>query len=156
MKRVKFKGWTLIVDIEATQQLYAKWTEGSAERCGCDNCKNFIANRNNAYPNHILTLFDSLGIDYTKELDVNYISKSSCHQHFYDGSFYFVGSFIGKNCWVQLDKESYTRELQAINDNLKMGFFSTKLDLFGNVQNTVEIFFIIGLPWKIDKHLDIN
>ena len=156
MKRVKFKDWTLIVDIEATQQLYAKWTEGSAERCGCDNCKNFIANRNNAYPNHIQTLFDSLGIDYTKELDVNYISKNSSHQHFYDGSFYFVGSFIGKNCWVQLDKESYTRELQAINDNLKMGFFSTKLDLFGNVQNTVEIFFIIGLPWKIDKHLDIN
>ena len=156
MKRVKFKDWTLIVDIEATQQLYAKWTEGSAERCGCDNCKNFIANRSNAYPNDIQALFANIGIDYTKELDVNYISKNSCHQHFYDGSFYFAGSFIGKDGRVQLDKESYTRELHIINDNFKMSLCSTKLDLFGNVQNTVEIFFIIGLPWKIDKHLDIN
>ena len=156
MKHINFKQWILVVDIEMTQQLYAKRIEGCAEECGCDNCKNFIVNRSNAYPNDIQVLFNSIGIDYTKELEVNYLFKEGSHKHYYEGSFYFAGSFIGKDCRIQLDKESYTREQQAINDNFKIGFCSTKLDLFDSVQNTVEIFFITVLPWKIDKCLDIN
>jgi len=75
MEEVKYKRWTLEVDVAATRSAYCLVERGGPEDCGCQNCLNFAAARENVYPQEVLTLFAKLGVDCTKEAEVVYLAK---------------------------------------------------------------------------------
>src|SRR5262249_53401492 len=66
---IHYKDWLLRCDSGATQAAYARIGNGAPERCGCDDCHNFIALREQAYPREVLDLFAHLGIDHRHEAE---------------------------------------------------------------------------------------
>jgi hypothetical protein len=54
-------------DRAQTEQAYSVIKRGGAEICGCSYCRNFAAQRDNAFPATFFQLLDMLGIDPTKE-----------------------------------------------------------------------------------------
>ena len=65
--------------------------KGGPELCGCADCRNFIASRENIYPGEVRKLFDELGIDYRKETEVLWRSRLENGLHQYGGKFHFPG-----------------------------------------------------------------
>lgn len=63
------------MDRELTKLTYEGFTLGGAESCGCDDCKNFVYNREDIYPEEIKKLFDQLGIDYKKETEIGHYCR---------------------------------------------------------------------------------
>src|SRR5688572_31612078 len=66
---VELGAWQLLVDIPATRRLAAVGA-GSAERCGCASCGNYVAARPRFAGSGVPHLFASLGIDWQKEAHV--------------------------------------------------------------------------------------
>ena len=58
---------TIQYDREKTLTLYCEIADGSADRCACAACRNFIAQRRSAFPASFRQLLDQLGIDSGKE-----------------------------------------------------------------------------------------
>ncbi len=71
MREVVFKDWKFEVDFELTQRAYEKQSIGSSDDCVCDNCENFRLQRETIFPEEIKALFEKLGIDFRKEVEVN-------------------------------------------------------------------------------------
>ena len=81
-------------DRQATQRAYANITEGSADRCGCSECRNFIALRASVYPTTFLALLDLLGIDPVKEGHLYAYGPPSNGSIHYGGWLFFCGVII--------------------------------------------------------------
>src|SRR5207245_428143 len=66
-------------------EMYPIWGEryGKMTSCGCDNCNNFAQVRDQVYPPEVLTIFDSLGIDFRKESEVHYYGRTPAGLHTY-------------------------------------------------------------------------
>jgi hypothetical protein len=82
MNQVVFGRWRLICDPEATRRAYKFIPIGAPERCGCSQCRNFVAARGQVYPGEVRSLFENLGIDSSKEAEVSHMGKleSGLHQ----------------------------------------------------------------------------
>jgi hypothetical protein len=75
---IRYKDWLLRCDAETTRAAYARIENGAPERCGCDHCLNFIAQRDQrdqSYPRGVLDLLASLGIDYRREAEVHHLAR---------------------------------------------------------------------------------
>lgn len=70
MEQIQLGDQTIGYDSARTRVTYAVMKSGSAERCGCPYCRNFIAQRSAVYPEKFRKLLDQLGIDPEKEGDV--------------------------------------------------------------------------------------
>ena len=90
-----YKDWKFEVDKELTHNEYTIIDNSSAESCGCENCLNYIAFREKVFPNEIGDLFEKLGIDQNKEIEISHIAKLENGLHYYCGWFHLIGSFIG-------------------------------------------------------------
>ncbi|MFT3915332.1 MAG: hypothetical protein QM704_14795 [Anaeromyxobacteraceae bacterium] len=91
MHELKFDRWTLHVDPVATALAYESISPGP-EDCGCDECRNFAAQRERIYPREFLELCARLGIPPGKEGEVYGCGGGQDGRHFYGGWFHFVGS----------------------------------------------------------------
>jgi hypothetical protein len=155
MTTVTFKDWTLTVDREATQLAYSSVINGSAEDCKCDDCKNYVVCRANAFPNEIILLLDQLGIDYRKESEVWRLYEDEDGNHLYNGFFHFKGGFEGKDCFVTTDGRNGTFSMTDINESFSIGFrIANELTYFKDKENLVQVEFEIKIPWMIDKKRD--
>ncbi|MBZ5496408.1 MAG: hypothetical protein LAP85_08395 [Acidobacteriia bacterium] len=96
MDELTFRGWTVKFDFDATRSEYSKAPIGAAEQCGCLECQNFIAARNLGlvYPDEIIRLFHTLGIDVARECELYSIGKVATGRHEYGGWFDVVGRII--------------------------------------------------------------
>src|SRR4051812_23714034 len=119
---IPFKDWTLTVDRVATLTTYASVLNGSAEDCGCTECRNYSVNKEIVFPTVAISLFDQLGIDYSKESEVWRMFKDKDGSHRYNGTFHFKGSFIGKDCFITDDGKNGTFLLTDINESFSIGF----------------------------------
>lgn len=81
-------------DRDATLTAYVRLKRGSAEMCGCNVCRNFLAQRDSVYPQHFLKLLDQLGIDLTKEGDLYEEGPLADNVQPSGGWFYFVGEVV--------------------------------------------------------------
>ncbi|MBW8359734.1 MAG: hypothetical protein K0M63_08055 [Weeksellaceae bacterium] len=89
--QVKYRDWELFSDRETTEQTYSEFENSGAESCGCDYCKNYIAQRETVFPDDIKELFKKLGIDYMKEIEISEFAKLENGLHYYNGWFHFKG-----------------------------------------------------------------
>jgi len=67
-------------------------SEGTAVRCGCSGCRNFIAVREQVLPREFVSLLQKLGIDSAKDGVVYTEGAAAPGAHFYGGWYHFVGT----------------------------------------------------------------
>lgn len=152
---MKFREWELIVDKKLTKLTYDNVAIGSPESCGCNDCKNFVTNRETTYPEEIKKLLTDLGVDYKKESEICHYCRQEDGLHYYGGWFHFKGQFIGKDCSVSTDSNRFTFNLTPINDRFSIGFcYSAALTFFDDRENLVQIEFEAKTPWAIEKELE--
>src|SRR4051812_22566967 len=92
MERMVFGRWHISYDPDATRGAHNAVALGSSEECGCCHCLNFIETRAHVYPPEVLRLFDRLGIDFRKEVEVYQLARLDSGLQLYGGFFHFVGS----------------------------------------------------------------
>ncbi|MBK8153868.1 MAG: hypothetical protein IPK61_13050 [Saprospiraceae bacterium] len=152
MTTIKFREWELIVDRELTKQTYQKVEIGGAESCECNDCKNFVHNRETIFPDEIKILFDNLGIDFKKDSEICHYCRQKDGLHFYGGWFHYKGQFKGKDCTLPKGNNGYSLDLTPINDKFSIGFhYDSSLTYFDNKENLVQIEFDAKTLWTIEK-----
>jgi hypothetical protein len=83
--------WRAEFDRDATIQAHAAMTTGGANRCNCQTCKNYTAQKPVPFPSDFLDLLLRLGIDPNKEIEVYEMEPDDPQGVEYYGWFYFVG-----------------------------------------------------------------
>ena len=91
MKQINFRKWQFQCDVEATRSAYNQVSMGSADKCNCEYCQNYLLNIDKAFPPEILFLFEQMGIDYTKEAELYNIGKPQLGLVLYNGWLHFIG-----------------------------------------------------------------
>ena len=94
METVEFNGWVLEVDRTATEAAYAAVATASTAECGCADCLRFEANRLDLLHPAALALFDQLGIDTAKEVEVMNFGPDHDGRDIWDWLYHFVGRLV--------------------------------------------------------------
>ena len=104
MQTIAIRRWKLQSDPEATRRAFADMPTGAPESCGCGDCLNFAAARDRAYPSEVLTIFEQLGIDRSKESEIWHTHSDALGLHHYGGFFHLVGAIEeGKDAMVMVN-----------------------------------------------------
>jgi len=98
---------TFNFDKSATKTAYASLEGGDADRCGCDPCRNFAAQRTAAFPRDFLDLLDRIGIDAKKEGEAVHCGPEPSGKHLYGGWFYFIGTMEAAGEY-QLERDGFS------------------------------------------------
>jgi hypothetical protein len=148
MKTIKFREWELLVDKESTELTYEKIDGGISDGCPCNDCRNFVDNRKNIFPEEVKILFTELGIDYNKECENMHYEKLKNGFHSYHFWFHFKGKIVNQNN----ENASIT---YSINNNLIMSFGKIQFPtFFENTENLTQLEFYAEIPWIIEKELE--
>lgn len=86
-EQIRVRGWLLEVDIEATRKAYHN--AQPIDLCGCQGCKNYAALAS-AFSGDLLTFFQRLGIDPTKEAEMSVFYQDRARLHLYSGFYHLV------------------------------------------------------------------
>jgi len=153
---VKFREWTFEVNKALTEQTYKRVACSGAETCRCNDCKNYVAFRDKVFPKEIIDLFDDLGIDYKKEVEITAYETLPNGFHHIGGWFHFKGRVMGgKDYHASLPSGRHTFDLTAITDNFSIGFGKgSDLTFFEDKPDLVQVEFETNIPWVIDKSLE--
>ncbi|GAB3292247.1 hypothetical protein ACFQT0_07300 [Hymenobacter humi] len=156
MATVKYKDWELIVDKELTEATYKKVAAGGADDCTCSNCKNYVAYREQVFPDEVLELFSELGVDYRRDVEIVSYEVLPNGNHHIGGWFHFKGRILaGDDCRLPLPSGGYSLKLKSITGNFSIGFAeSSDLTWFKDKAGLVQIEFETIIPWVIDKSLE--
>ena len=133
--------WRIWHDSALTRQIYEEVTVGSAERCGCTECANYVAARDRAFPKQVLKLFEKLGIDHRKEAEIYYKSPLAPGLHLYGGWFNFVGGV-----------EKGEEEISQVDQGCLLELTSDPAlipSVFAN-RPVVQIEFNVEVPWMVE------
>jgi hypothetical protein len=152
MNIVRFGRWTLRCDSLATAQAYHAITQGAPERCGCDPCKNFAAQRQSLYPDTVAALLKQLGINPGREAETYHNARMPSGLHLYGGWFHFVGSIQeGEDAYVPVTPNAGTFALEAVGEHFKLGFSSRAALPAPSFQgkSLVQVEFAVEIPWVI-------
>jgi hypothetical protein len=149
--KVAFREWSFQVDSELTKQTYGKAGAGNSETCPCSQCKNYRSQKDDVFPEEILDLFSTVGIDHLKECEAYEIERLDNGLHRYAGWFRFVGRIeAGNDCKRQIAENSWQVDLSLINDSFKIGFTSgNDLSFFERGTPLVQVEFEMNIHWVI-------
>jgi hypothetical protein len=158
MKEVKYKRWEFYADVEGTREAYSSINVGGGEDCGCNTCLNFVAARDQVYPQEVLELFEQFGIDYRKEIEVYHICKTETGKHLYGGWLHFIGDFkSGKSFTVITpvapNTQVFTLDFEEIDKNFQISFTENG-GLYWNEfkgKQLVQVEFLIEVPWMLKE-----
>ncbi len=122
----------------------------------CHDCKNYVAFRDKVFPDEMIELFNDLGVDYRKEVEIISYENLPNGLHHIGGWFHFKGQVLmGKDYRVPLPGGGYTFDLTKISDNFSIGFAEgNDLTYFEDKTGLVQIEFDTNIPWIIDKSLE--
>jgi hypothetical protein len=153
MEIVKFRDWILEVDKDLTIETYSNVFASGSDSCGCDDCKNYILNRNNVFPDEIKKMFQDLGVDYNKEVEILSYEILPNGLHHIAGWFHFKGRILeGKDCKAGDENGTFQYNLTEIGGDFLMGFCKqNSLTFFENKEGLIQIEFEANIPWVFDK-----
>lgn len=158
MQIITYKRWTFYADVTATREAYRALDRGCTEDCGCSQCLNFLANRNQVYPAEILALFSQLGIDYTKETEVYQLTRLDSGLHLYNGWLHFIGHFkSGIDSKVQIEEVPDTQicklEFEPVDEHFQIGFTKDARSYWESFEGKplVQIEFTVEIPWVLEN-----
>jgi len=158
VKNVKYRDWEFEVDTQLTKLTYDKVIGSGADGCECNDCKNYIAFRENVFPIEVQNLFVELEIDYRKEVEITSFETLPNGLHHIGGWFHFKGRVLnGKDYRVPLSSGGYSIDLTPITDSFSIGFAEGgDLTFFSDKNGLVQIEFMTFIPWVIDKSLEVK
>jgi hypothetical protein len=150
LKQLEYGRWTLSIDPAATKAAYAKVISGGPEECGCEPCLNFAAQRHEIYSPAVIALFESLGIQSNREVEVYHMARLESGKHLYGGWFHFVGTIVsGAEAAKQISENTWRRDLEIESEDFSLGFIS-RVELvrepFKGLQ-LVQLEFTSHVPW---------
>lgn len=150
---VKYREWEFEVDKALTVSTYLNVQDGAASLCPCNDCKNYEANRRNVFPEEIRQLFNDLGIDPDKEVEITSfeaLSEGLCRV---GGWFHFKGKIIaGNRCREILPTGGFAMNLTEVTDVFSIGFSEgNDLAFFSDKSGLIQVEFMTHIPWVIDK-----
>lgn len=153
---VKFKAWIFEIDKALTEQTYQNIGDSGADTCSCNDCKNYVAYRDQVFPKEIIDVFKELGIDYRKEVEVTTWETLPNRLHHIGGWFHFKGHVLtGKDYRIPLPSGGHTFDLTPITDNFSIGFAEgNDLTFFEEKTGLAQVEFDTNIPWVIDKSLE--
>jgi hypothetical protein len=152
MQVITIGRWVLRYDPEATRSAFSLVRTGAPESCGCRDCLNFVAARNQAYPSQASATFDQLGIDSHKESEIWHAHRDKSGLHHYGGFFHFVGAIESGKDAMQMVNGHGTYDLEPIADQFEFGFTSEAglvPESFAGVQ-VVQLEFQTKIPWMLN------
>ena len=121
METVDLGRWTIQCDPEGTRVAFSLVPIGSPESCGCNDCLNFAAARDRAYPSAALAIFNQLGIDSHKESEIWHTHRDETGLHHYGGFFHFIGTIeSGRDVMVKMNGYS-TYDFEMIGEHFEWG-----------------------------------
>jgi hypothetical protein len=157
-KKVTYKDWVFEIDFERTTEVYNSMNIGSPELCGCNDCSNFVENREFIYPEEVKLLLIKLGIDYHKESEICHYCKLDNGLHLYGGWFHFKGKIVeGKDCKVSLPNGGSTFNSINVNENFDIAFMKdNSLHAFeaSEKNDLIQVEFMVKSKWVIDKSIE--
>lgn len=151
-----YRSWTLEVDQELTQKTYATVAGSGSDTCVCNDCKNYVAYREQVFPPEIQALFTDLGIDYRKEVETFRYELLPNGLHHIAGWFHFKGRVLaGPDYREPLAGGGHTIQLTSITATFSIGFAEgSSLAYFENKADLVQVEFEANIPWVLDKALE--
>jgi hypothetical protein len=158
VETVVFKEWAFKVDKKVNEQAYASFLNNGSETCICGNCKNYLAYRDQVFPDEIKKLFKDLGIEYNKEVDIVTYQKLPNGLYHTGGWFHFKGLMIcGRDSNEPLQQGGYLVKLTVVSDNFSIGFSNNifgNLNYFEDKDNLIQIDFETNIPWVLNSTLE--
>jgi len=152
LTKFTFRDWLIEADVSATQEEYAQMEKSSAEDCACRECLNYQLQRKDLFPTEVLGLFERLGINPLKEMEISHFADLNGGLHYYQGWFQFRGNFKGPDCRIPLGEDGFTLDLRAIDDSFSLGFTQLKESKSSErVLDRVQIEFDCKIPWVIES-----
>src|SRR5436190_2868859 len=152
METVDRGRWTIQCDPEGTRVAFSLVPIGSPESCGCNDCLNFTAARDRAYPSAALAIFNQLGIDSQKESEIWHTHRDETGLHHYGGFFHFIGTIeSGRDVMVKMNSYS-TYDFEMIGEHFEWGLRAeTALvpEAFAGGPVT-QLEFTTRIPWVIN------
>ena len=142
MTQVQFLDWAFLVDTNVAADIYLSVDKCGADKCDCSFCKNYIAKRPKLFDTQLISLFNDLWVDNTKEYEVCYLNRESNGFHLYTTWFDFAGQI--------LDGPDF--DSCNLTSNLSIAFAekSKPADSFFNkVVKVVQMTFTLTIPWMI-------
>jgi hypothetical protein len=151
-----YRDWTFEVDRELTRQTYAAVAGGGADTCLCNDCKNYVAYRHQAFPAEVGELLADLAIDYRKEVEVFRYEILPNGLHHIAGWFHFKGRVLaGPDYREPLPGGGYSLNLTSVADTFSLGFAEgSDLAHFLDKAGLVQVEFETTIPWVIDPALE--
>ena len=146
METIAVGSWRITVHREATAKVY-RGLQGDPERCGCRECRNFVAAREVVYPKVFQELLEHLGIDYRKESEVYHFCRLQNGSHLYGGCYHCIGT-------VEATGEGGSRDhicLDPARPDFRLTVGSCRAlapDDFGD-EELVELTFEVEVPWVL-------
>src|SRR5262249_39562807 len=127
--------------------------KGAPEECGCEPCRNFVAQRSTAYPAQAHEIFTQLGIAANREAEVYHIARLKPGRHLYGGWFHFVGAIQeGRDASRQIAPNSWQPDLEKMSERFSVGC-TCKTGLvpasFGELP-LVQVEFTVELQWVLE------
>jgi hypothetical protein len=151
MQLVRFGRWTLRAEPDKTLAAYVGLVAAS-ERCGCNICKNFQAAREQIFGEEARALFEQLGVDRTREIEVAHTHRIARGRHAYEGWFHLFGVIdSGRDAYVPRG-DLFAVELEPCGETLSVGFTSHLRGVSAAWVNApiVQLEFAAIVPWMLD------
>jgi hypothetical protein len=150
---VRFGRWSLRPDRDKTREAYAQLPSGSAEKCGCNICKNYAAAREEVFDGEARRVLDLLGIDYRREAEVLHQHRIAEGRHAYSGRFHFIGAIeSGRDAAAPRGNGLFALELEPANERVSFGFTARTQQLpsvFAGEGQVVQVEFEAIAPWLL-------
>ena len=155
MSRLTIARWTVDVDPIATANAYSTLDGGSAERCGCADCKHFIAARDSLFPRSIIQFFHDAGISHDIDIEISTFGEVRDGVKLYSGFYHFVGTLVnGTDVAIpHPDGNGWSFDLAPVTEAFTLGVTSN-LSLLADAfprQSTLQLEFTVELPLQIEN-----
>jgi hypothetical protein len=152
METITIRRWSVKSDPGVTRRVFSNRPKGSAESCGCADCRNFAAARDRAYPSEALAIFEQLGIDSRKESEIWHTHRDESGLHHYGGFFHFVGAIESGADAKRIVNGHGTFDLEPIGEHFEFGFTSDAAVVprsFAGAE-VVRLEFQTKIPWVLN------
>ena len=119
-ERLKIGDTLVEYDAEATRDMYAK-DQGGINSCNCEYCVNYRLVRDEVYPSDFRALLMQLGIDFSKEVEMDHITEDDsedgpAYGQSVWGTYGFIGRVVqSKNSTAPLGASGFDYQVRSGN-----------------------------------------
>jgi hypothetical protein len=116
-------------------------------------CKNYQAAREGVFTQDARVLFERLGIDWHREIEVLHTHRIARGRHAYEGLFHLFGKLEGgKDAHVPRGGGVFAVELEACGDTMSLGFTTDLSSVSAAWINApvLQIDFVAIVPWVLE------